>query len=148
MGSYDRGLRLVAAALIAYLFFTGKIDGSTGTVLIVLAAVFALTSFVGVCPLYLPFGFSTLKKKVPMNKNATIVDVRTRAEYQGGHVANSINIPLQELPDRLKELRKLPQPLVLCCASGARSAMLIVQVMKLAVASKVLLVSATAPRRS
>ena len=57
-----------------------------------------------------------------MNKNSTIVDVRTRAEFQGGHVANSINIPLQEMQDRLDEVKKLSQPLVLCCASGVRSA--------------------------
>lgn len=122
MGSFDRLLRLVVAAVIAYLFFTGQISGVTGTVLIVLAVVFAATSFIGVCPLYLPFGISTIKKKLPMNKNSTIVDVRTRDEYQGGHVANSINIPLQELSGRLNEVKKLPQPLVLCCASGVRSA--------------------------
>lgn len=57
-----------------------------------------------------------------MNKQSTIVDVRTPAEFQGGHVANSINIPLQDIPNRLNELKKLPQPLVLCCASGMRSA--------------------------
>lgn len=122
MGSFDRGIRLILAVILAYLFFTGKVDGTTGIVLMVLAVVFAGTSFIGVCPLYLPFGFSTIKKKIPMNKNSTIVDVRTRDEFKGGHVANSINIPLQELPQRLKEIKKLPQPLVLCCASGARSA--------------------------
>lgn len=55
-------------------------------------------------------------------KKGTIVDVRTVGEFMGGHVANSLNIPLQELPHRLDELKKLPQPLVLCCASGGRSA--------------------------
>lgn len=57
-----------------------------------------------------------------MSKNSIIVDVRTREEFQGGHVANSINIPLQELEQRLHELKKLRQPIVLCCASGMRSA--------------------------
>ncbi len=55
-----------------------------------------------------------------MNKQNSIIDVRTPGEFQGGHVAGSINIPLQELPSRLEEIRSL-QPLVLCCASGARS---------------------------
>lgn len=50
------------------------------------------------------------------------MDVRTREEFQGGHVAKSINIPLQELEQRLHELKKMPQPFVLCCASGMRSA--------------------------
>jgi len=53
---------------------------------------------------------------------AKIVDVRTRQEFAGGHVANSMNIPLQELPDHLQKLIELNQPLVLCCASGVRSA--------------------------
>ena len=51
----------------------------------------------------------------------TIVDVRTPEEYKGGHVAGSINIPLQQVPARLNEFADLPQPLVLCCTSGNRS---------------------------
>lgn len=122
MGSFDRNLRLVLAAFLAYLYMNGQVTGTTGTILLVLAIVFAATGLIGVCPLYLPFGFSTIKKKVPMSKNSTIVDVRTREEFRGGHVANSINIPLQELEQRMSEIKKLPQPLVLCCASGNRSA--------------------------
>ncbi len=52
----------------------------------------------------------------------TIIDVRTHAEYQGGHVASSINIPIQEIPGRIDDIRKLRQPIILCCASGQRSA--------------------------
>ena len=51
----------------------------------------------------------------------TVVDVRTPGEYMGGHVAGSINIPLSEVPTRLEDFKKLPQPIVLCCASGNRS---------------------------
>lgn len=51
----------------------------------------------------------------------SIVDVRTRGEFSGGHVAGSINIPLNEIPQRLEELEKLEAPLILCCASGMRS---------------------------
>ncbi|TSJ42340.1 rhodanese-like domain-containing protein [Fluviicola chungangensis] len=51
----------------------------------------------------------------------TIVDVRTIAEFRGGNVANSINIPLQEIEHRLDEVKNLKQPLILCCASGGRS---------------------------
>jgi rhodanese-related sulfurtransferase len=51
----------------------------------------------------------------------TIVDVRTPGEYQGGHVPGSLNIPLHEVQSRLDELKKLPTPLILCCASGNRS---------------------------
>jgi len=51
----------------------------------------------------------------------TIIDVRSPQEYKSGHAPNSLNIPLQEIPDRLTELKSLPTPLVLCCASGYRS---------------------------
>ena len=53
--------------------------------------------------------------------NKTIVDVRSHGEFMSGHVPGSINIPLQEIQQRLDEMKKLPQPLVLCCASGGRS---------------------------
>ncbi|MBX7205519.1 MAG: rhodanese-like domain-containing protein [Bacteroidia bacterium] len=56
-----------------------------------------------------------------IKSGATIVDVRTPMEFMGGHVAGSVNIPLQELPARLDEITSMKQPLVLCCASGARS---------------------------
>ncbi len=50
-----------------------------------------------------------------------IIDVRTPAEFMGGHVAGSFNIPLQEIQSRLQEIKDMEQPLLLCCASGARS---------------------------
>jgi rhodanese-related sulfurtransferase len=53
--------------------------------------------------------------------NCTIVDVRSHEEFMGGHVANSINIPLQTIPERLEEFKGLNAPVVLCCASGNRS---------------------------
>ncbi len=59
MGPMDRGIRLAVAAVIAVLYFTGNISGLTATVLGILAVIFAVTSLVSFCPLYLPFGFST-----------------------------------------------------------------------------------------
>ncbi|HLP22209.1 MAG TPA: rhodanese-like domain-containing protein [Chitinophagales bacterium] len=56
-----------------------------------------------------------------MSNKQTIVDVRTPGEFMGGHVAGSINIPLQEIQSRIDELKALPQPIILCCASGNRS---------------------------
>lgn len=53
--------------------------------------------------------------------NKTVIDVRTHTEFSGGHVANSINIPLQEIQQRTDEIKKLSQPIILCCASGNRS---------------------------
>lgn len=51
----------------------------------------------------------------------TIIDVRTPQEFVGGNVAGSINIPLQEIAERVEEIKNLPQSIVLCCASGMRS---------------------------
>ena len=51
----------------------------------------------------------------------TIVDVRTYGEFSGGHVVGSINIPLNEVPERIEELQQMKAPLILCCASGMRS---------------------------
>ena len=51
---------------------------------------------------------------------ATIVDVRSPGEVMGGHVVGRINIPLQQIPNRLEEFKKMKN-IVLCCASGGRS---------------------------
>jgi phage shock protein E len=56
-----------------------------------------------------------------IEKNASVIDVRTPAEFLSAHVAGSKNIPLQIIGMHLDELRELPQPLILCCASGNRS---------------------------
>lgn len=60
-------------------------------------------------------------EKIIRDNAGTIVDVRTRGEFMGGSVSGSINIPLNEIPERMEEVKKLKQPLVLCCASGNRS---------------------------
>lgn len=60
-------------------------------------------------------------EKIIKEENCTIVDVRSHEEFMGGHVANSINIPLQTIPERIDELKGLNAPLILCCASGNRS---------------------------
>jgi len=61
MGTIDRIIRVIIAAVIAVLFFTNQITGTPGIVLIILAAVFLLTSFISFCPLYLPLGLRTNK---------------------------------------------------------------------------------------
>ncbi len=63
MGKADRIIRVIVAAVIAVLFFTKVITGTPGIVLLVFAGIFLLTSLVGTCPLYLPFGLSTICKK-------------------------------------------------------------------------------------
>jgi len=56
-----------------------------------------------------------------LSKGAVIVDVRTKDEYQGGHIKGSVNIPLQNLQSQMSKLSK-DKPIITCCASGMRSA--------------------------
>jgi len=63
MGSIDKAIRLLVAALIVVLVVTKVITGTLAIVLIILGAVFVLTSIVSVCPMYIPFGIRTLKNK-------------------------------------------------------------------------------------
>jgi uncharacterized membrane protein YtjA (UPF0391 family) len=63
MGSTDKIIRIIIALLIGVLYYTGTISGTTALVLGILALVFAITSLISFCPLYLPLGISTCKKK-------------------------------------------------------------------------------------
>ena len=62
MGVADRIIRLIVAAFITFLFLNETITGITGIVLMALAFVFLLTSFISFCPLYTLFGLSTTTK--------------------------------------------------------------------------------------
>lgn len=63
------------------------------------------------------------RRRLPELKRegAQLVDVRTAGEYAGGHVPGTLNIPLQELDARAKELDP-ERWVVVACASGTRSA--------------------------
>jgi len=62
-----------------------------------------------------------LDYKSLMERGALIVDVRTPQEFAGGNAENSINIPLSEISNRIKEIRQHKLPIITCCRSGARS---------------------------
>ncbi len=62
-------------------------------------------------------------ERIIQNGEGTIIDVRSRGEFQGGHPAGAINIPVNEIVQRLDEVRAFTAPLILCCASGGRSSM-------------------------
>ena len=62
MGIADRIIRVVLAAVVAVLYFTKQLSGTAAIILGILAVIFVITSIVGVCPLYLPFGISTKRK--------------------------------------------------------------------------------------
>ena len=59
MGTADRIIRVIIAAAIAILYFTGTLTGTFGIVLLVLGGIFVLTSLISFCPLYAPFGLRT-----------------------------------------------------------------------------------------
>lgn len=63
MGSVDKIVRVIIAAVIAGLYYAGIISGTLGIVLLVLAGVFVLTSLVSFCPLYTLIGISTCPNK-------------------------------------------------------------------------------------
>lgn len=63
MGTVDKVVRILVAIVIAGLYFANVISGTVAIVLLVLAGVFILTSFMSFCPLYAPFGISTRKKE-------------------------------------------------------------------------------------
>lgn len=63
MGTVDRILRVVLAAIFAYLYFSGTVTGALGLILVILGAVFILTSAIGFCPLYKLVGLNTCPRK-------------------------------------------------------------------------------------
>jgi phage shock protein E len=56
-----------------------------------------------------------------IKNGAIIVDVRTKGEYESGHIKGSLNIPLNLLESNIPKLNK-DKPIITCCASGMRSA--------------------------
>ena len=61
MGTVDRVIRLVIVVVIGALYYTGQLTGLVATILGIVAVAFLITSIVGWCPGYLPFGISTRK---------------------------------------------------------------------------------------
>ncbi|KAA9040583.1 DUF2892 domain-containing protein [Ginsengibacter hankyongi] len=63
IGSADRIIRLLLAALVAFLYFTNIISGVSGIILLLVGVALLLTSLVGTCPLYILFGLNTCAAK-------------------------------------------------------------------------------------
>jgi len=66
MGTADKIIRLIVVAIIAVLYFTGQITGTAAIILGIIAAAFLVTSLIGWCPSYVPFGISTRKSDKPL----------------------------------------------------------------------------------
>jgi hypothetical protein len=62
VGTIDKLIRIAFAAIIAILYLTHVISGTLGIVLLILSAILVITSFVGICPLYMPMGLSTKRR--------------------------------------------------------------------------------------
>ena len=63
MGTIDKTIRILVAVVVVVLYFTHVISGVLAIILLALSAIFVVTSLLGFCPLYLPFGLSTREKK-------------------------------------------------------------------------------------
>ena len=72
---------------------------------------------------FLDFIFGAKKRQVEtyIKNGAVILDVRTKKEWDNGHIENAIHIPLDELHTRFDEVKKLDKPIITCCESGIRS---------------------------
>ncbi|GAL68762.1 sulfur carrier protein adenylyltransferase ThiF [Jejuia pallidilutea] len=68
------------------------------------------------------FKNNTQKIKAFLEQNAVILDVRTKQEWNEGHIANAMHIPLSDLKNHVEEIKKLNKPVIVHCKSGARSA--------------------------
>ncbi|TVZ58794.1 rhodanese-related sulfurtransferase [Flavobacteriaceae bacterium MAR_2010_105] len=73
---------------------------------------------------FLDFIFGAKKKQVQefLDSGAIILDVRTQREWNKGHIENSLHIPIEELKNRINEVKQLNKPVIVCCESGVRSA--------------------------
>jgi len=86
--------------------------------------------------IFLPLNFTTvlsfLKKilgqpspapdlNLLLQQGAVIIDVRTPGEFKSGHIAGSLNYPLDSIQHKVSELKKIQKPLITVCRSGMRS---------------------------
>lgn len=63
MGTTDRAIRILVAAVIVVLFFANVISGPLSIILLIMAGIFVVTGVLGFCPLYMLFGWSIKKKE-------------------------------------------------------------------------------------
>ena len=56
-----------------------------------------------------------------VKEGAIILDVRSRGEFESGHIRGSMNIPVDQLLNNLNKLKDKSKPIITCCASGMRS---------------------------
>lgn len=69
------------------------------------------------------FGLENIDYAQLVKNGATILDVRTKKEFSGGHIKGAMNIPVDELSNNIHKLSDKHKPIITCCASGMRSGM-------------------------
>ena len=69
------------------------------------------------------FGGGAKKEQIidMISRGGIIIDVRSQAEFKGGNVPGSKNIPLDTIFGKANNIKKLNKPVIVCCASGMRS---------------------------
>jgi phage shock protein E len=70
---------------------------------------------------FLGFGNKSNSIQEFKEKGAVIIDVRSQGEFAGGHIKGAKNIPLNEIVNKINDIKKLNKPVIACCASGMRS---------------------------
>lgn len=70
IGYWDKGIRLLIAMIIVLLSVTNVISGTVDVILLIVAVLLVITTFLGFCPLYRPFGWNTAKKENAPDKNS------------------------------------------------------------------------------
>ena len=66
-------------------------------------------------------GFGSGKIKDALRNGAVVIDVRTAAEYDRGHIPKALNIPVDRINTSIQRIKGFARPVILCCNSGARS---------------------------
>ncbi len=67
------------------------------------------------------FGMEKTDYAALIKEGAVVIDVRSKGEFAGGHIKNSVNIPVDQLAGNLTKLMDKDKPIITCCASGMRS---------------------------
>ena len=127
IGATDKLIRIVSGIIGVYSFFYYEMSGTVAYIALAAGLVLLITAFTGSCPIYSILGISTnalskINLKEELENDGVIVDVRTPQEYASGHIKESINIPLNNISAKKNELTKKYKTIIICCASGMRSA--------------------------
>lgn len=71
----------------------------------------------------LDFIFGRKKRQIKefLDQGAIILDVRTKTEWDNGHIKNAMHVPLDHLQQKVKQIKQLNKPVIVCCQSGVRA---------------------------